>query len=195
METTPRTRLIQTACMLFQTQGYNSTGLNQILQESATPKGSLYHYFPGGKEDLAVAAIGFAGEAVGATLQQHLSMPASLHAVLGAVVQFFMDELAASDFKKGCPVATIALEQASHSAKIQAACAAVYGQWQDGIAALLLAHGVAQADKAAARLMNSLEGALILSRARASTLPLQQLIDDLPLLLPPATPTTPAKPA
>ena len=56
--------LIRTAMRLFRRQGYASTGLNQILAESGAPKGSLYHYFPGGKEELAVAAVTLAGSMV-----------------------------------------------------------------------------------------------------------------------------------
>ena len=52
----PRERLIQATAELLQTQGYRNTGLNQILQHSQVPKGSLYHYFPGGKDALVVAA-------------------------------------------------------------------------------------------------------------------------------------------
>ena len=56
-----RQALVETAMRLFRRQGYASTGLNQILSESQAPKGSLYYYFPGGKEALAVAAVELAG--------------------------------------------------------------------------------------------------------------------------------------
>lgn len=52
-----RTKLVQTASRLFQTQGYHGTGLNQITKESGAPKGSLYYYFPNGKEQLAIEAV------------------------------------------------------------------------------------------------------------------------------------------
>jgi TetR/AcrR family transcriptional repressor of lmrAB and yxaGH operons len=57
-------RLLGTAADLFQRQGYHGTGLNQILAESGAPKGSLYHYFPEGKEALAAAALGRSGEEI-----------------------------------------------------------------------------------------------------------------------------------
>jgi TetR/AcrR family transcriptional regulator, lmrAB and yxaGH operons repressor len=51
-----RDQIIQTTCTLLESQGYHATGLNQILKESGAPKGSLYYYFPQGKEELAEEA-------------------------------------------------------------------------------------------------------------------------------------------
>ena len=52
-----RDNLIYTAARLFRQQGYAATGINDILREAGAPKGSFYHYFPGGKEELGAAAI------------------------------------------------------------------------------------------------------------------------------------------
>jgi TetR/AcrR family transcriptional regulator, lmrAB and yxaGH operons repressor len=58
-----RTRLLDTASKLFRSQGFHATGLDQILRRSRTPKGSLYHYFPGGKDQLAIETVQYvAGE-------------------------------------------------------------------------------------------------------------------------------------
>ncbi len=59
-----RARIIATTVALMEAQGYHATGLNQILHQSATPKGSLYHHFPGGKEELAAEAVLAAGQAI-----------------------------------------------------------------------------------------------------------------------------------
>ena len=53
---------------LFRQQGYASTGLQQIVAESEAPKGSLYHYFPSGKEALGEAAVTLAGDMIGEML-------------------------------------------------------------------------------------------------------------------------------
>ena len=62
--------LTSTAMRLFRRQGYASTGLQQILAESRAPKGSLYYYFPNGKEQLGEAAVRLAGRLVGETLTE-----------------------------------------------------------------------------------------------------------------------------
>lgn len=52
-KTSDRDNILRTASRLFRKQGYHATGLNQITAESGAPRGSLYYYFPGGKEELA----------------------------------------------------------------------------------------------------------------------------------------------
>lgn len=183
METPPRERLVLTAARLLQTQGFNSTGLNQVLQESGVPKGSLYHYFPGGKEDLAIAAIEYSTADIGARLQQLASRPQPLLNTLSGVIDFFASELESSQFVKGCPVATIALEQAGVNPRIQAACSTAYATWQAALTALLDAHAEENAEALAERMLVALEGALLLSRARRDCGPLMRLKADLPMYL------------
>lgn len=59
-----RENFIETASRLFETKGYYATGLNEILKESGSPKGSLYYHFPKGKEELALEAINLAGKKI-----------------------------------------------------------------------------------------------------------------------------------
>lgn len=183
MNNSPRERLVQTTASLLQSQGYNSTGLNQILQQSEAPKGSLYHYFPGGKEELAIAAIEHATREVSTALQSRIGQQRNLKGALLAVIDFFIGELESSQFTKGCPVATIALEQAGVNLKIQAACENAYQTWQTGLAQMLGAYGVGQPLLQAERLLVLLEGATLLSRVRRNCAPLRQLKTDFPILL------------
>lgn len=175
MMTDARLRLIQTMAQLLQSQGYHHTGLNQIVELSGCPKGSLYHYFPGGKVDLAIAAIEHSSQALSAQLSERCRAHRDPAQGLKAVVDHFAQELAASDFSKGCPVATITLEQAAVNKPIQQACAAAYEQWQKGIAAYLHAHGVSDAMAQAEQFLAGVEGALTLARARHSVAPLRGL--------------------
>ncbi|MEM8691972.1 MAG: TetR/AcrR family transcriptional regulator [Pseudomonadota bacterium] len=57
-------RLIRAAANLFRTRGYHGVGLNDLLAEAQAPKGSLYHHFPNGKSDLALAAADWASDAM-----------------------------------------------------------------------------------------------------------------------------------
>ena len=68
-----REKILQAATRLFHLNGYHATGLNQILQESGAPKGSLYYHFPNGKEQLAAEAIQLSGQIIAADIRTRLN--------------------------------------------------------------------------------------------------------------------------
>ena len=57
MASDTRDRLIRSTSRLLRTQGYAATGLNQVMAEAEAPRGSMYFHFPGGKVELAGAAV------------------------------------------------------------------------------------------------------------------------------------------
>lgn len=90
-----------------------------------------------------------------------------------------------SDFHHGCPIATVALEAAATSPKIRQVCADIFGQWEDFLAARLERDGFSKkpARSLAVFMLSSLEGAMILCRARRSTAPLQCVSEKLTALV------------
>jgi len=170
---THRERLVEASADLIQRKGYHSTGLAEILTASGAPRGSLYHYFPGGKEDLACEAIALSAAKVMETLATVAQGARTPAAALNKIADHFATQLTASNFEKGCPVATITLELAGDSTRIQEACAAAYAGWQSGIEAMLTRAGIAGAKPLAETLLMTLEGALLLSRARRDCAPLR----------------------
>ena len=56
-----RERIMDSSAELFRRQGYNGTGVKQIVAAASAPFGSLYHFFPGGKEQLGVEVIHHSG--------------------------------------------------------------------------------------------------------------------------------------
>jgi TetR/AcrR family transcriptional repressor of lmrAB and yxaGH operons len=179
-----RQRLIDTTARLLQTAGYHHTGLNQIVAESGAPKGSLYHYFPGGKVALAVAALEQSASQLAQTLAQLSMAHAQADIGMAAVLDHFIEQLESSAFAKGCPVATTTLEQAALTPEIRDACARAYQLWQQGLEAYLAAHGVADAPVQAETLLMLIEGALLLSKAQHNCDPLRRLKARLPALIP-----------
>ncbi|MDZ4868399.1 MAG: helix-turn-helix domain-containing protein [Alphaproteobacteria bacterium] len=168
-----RERLVEASADLIQRKGYHSTGLAEILTASGAPRGSLYHYFPGGKEDLACEAIALSAAKVMQTLATVTKGARSPTTALNKIADHFAGQLTASNFEKGCPVATITLELAGDSTRIQEACAAAYAAWQAGIEAMLVRAGIVGAKPLAETLLMTLEGALLLSRARRDCAPLR----------------------
>src|SRR5687768_11075928 len=88
-----RERLIDTAAQLMWQQGYHATGLNQIVQESGAPKGSLYFHFPGGKEQLCVEALKTAGRRITEGLEKSFVRTTDPAAALRGFVTVFARRL------------------------------------------------------------------------------------------------------
>jgi TetR/AcrR family transcriptional regulator, lmrAB and yxaGH operons repressor len=170
--TDTRERVLRTAATLFRTQGYHATGLNQVIAEGRTPKGSLYFHFPGGKEQLAVESLALSGNELCAALEATLASSPEPVAALGRVVALLGAVLEESDFRDGCPVATVALDAAAQSEPIREACVGVYASWESLIAEHLRAAGIADADGLAVVVLATIEGALLLARTRRDLAPL-----------------------
>jgi TetR/AcrR family transcriptional repressor of lmrAB and yxaGH operons len=183
--TDTRDRAIRTAAHLFRAQGYHATGLNQVLAEGGLPKGSLYFHFPGGKEQLAVESLQRAGEELCAAIAEAMRSGADPAEALEKVLALLGDHLVATDFREGCPVATVALDAAAQSEAIRAACAGVYDSWEALVADRLRAAGVDDADGLATVLVAAVEGALLLARTRRDVAPLHTVGAHLRALLTP----------
>lgn len=84
-----RDKILETASRLFQLQGYHATGLNQIIKESGSPKGSLYYYFPKGKEELAIHAVHYTNKYVQVQIKESLNKSSDA----AQAIQYFIEEL------------------------------------------------------------------------------------------------------
>src|SRR5579859_7255472 len=124
-----RERIVTTSAELFRRQGYNATGVKQIVTEAGAPFGSLYHFFPGGKEQLGAETIRTSGamyEQLIPAVFDHAPDPVS------GVRMFFAGaaaHLVDTGYEDACPIATVALEVSSHSEKLRVACAEVFESW------------------------------------------------------------------
>jgi TetR/AcrR family transcriptional repressor of lmrAB and yxaGH operons len=166
--------LVRAAMRLFRRQGYASTGLAQILEESGAPKGSLYHYFPEGKEALGEAAVELAGGLVReklAELAERSREPSAFLRAYAKTMAGWMDE---SAFRSGCPIATTLLETAPASPRITAAGVRAIDGWIDVIAGVFERAGSErrEARSRAQLVVAAMEGALILARVRRSAQPI-----------------------
>jgi TetR/AcrR family transcriptional regulator, lmrAB and yxaGH operons repressor len=171
--TDTRKRLLDATAELFRRQGYTGTGLKQIVGHGAAPWGSLYHFFPGGKEQLAAEAI----ERSGRRYQRLLQMVLAGADPPSGIRDFFRlsaQALEASGYADGCPIATVALETANRTDTLRQACANVFQSWLATIIVALTDWGVqpAQAGQLATHALATYEGATLLSRTLRTTSPL-----------------------
>jgi len=169
-----RERLITAAVELFSRQGYEATGVKEIAAAGSAPMGSFYFHFPGGKEDLGVAALARGAEGFAAVLRRILASVEPVEEALAACAQWLADDLPASDWADGCPVATTALESVVRSQPLRAAAAAAFDEWEGAVRDRLTTAGMAPplAGEVAASAVALLEGAEMLARVRADPAPL-----------------------
>lgn len=169
-----RTAIVDAAARLFRRQGYAATGILDIAKLARAPKGSLYHYFPGGKDEIAAAAVTFAGALVTGTLRElseTTATAADLVKRYGVLLQGWM---AQSGFRDGCPITTTLLETAPQVEGPTRAGREAFAAWCGIIAAALVrdGHTAAEARRLATLVIASLEGALILARVEGRGQPI-----------------------
>ncbi len=169
-----RERIVSSSAELLRRQGYAATGVKQIVEAASAPFGSVYHFFPGGKEQLGAEAIRWSGALYGQLLPAVFDEAPDL---VSGVRDFFdgaAAHLEATDYADACPIATVALEVSSTSEPLREACAEVFEGWIAAATERFAAGGLspAQARDVAIALIAGLEGAFVLARALRSTEPL-----------------------
>ncbi|AWZ05749.1 MULTISPECIES: TetR/AcrR family transcriptional regulator [unclassified Streptomyces] len=169
-----RDRLVRTASRLMQRGGYENTPVKQLVREAGATLGSLYHFFPGGKQELAVAAIHYGDEEFTELISAGLASHPDPARAVETVAELLADALAASDWREGCPVTTTALETVGRIPELQTACARAFAHWEEIVAAKLLAsgHPEARARDLASTVINTLEGAETSAQVTRSRTPL-----------------------
>jgi len=170
-----RQQLIEAAAKLFRRKGYAASGLNYIVEESHTPKGSLYHYFPDGKEQLALEVLAYAGERALRTMRSLYDPGAEPGHVLIAYGELVSGWMAKSRFRDGCPVATALLELAATHTAVASVGVKVFDSWSEVFATSLVQRGVSRerAQRLASVAISAFEGALIQSRVNKSDKPIR----------------------
>jgi AcrR family transcriptional regulator len=179
--------MVLAAAKLFRTQGVTGTGLREIVEKADAPRGSLQHYFPGGKEQLVGEAIALTGDYVGRRVLHLLDRiePRTPGELFAALVGEWRDLYLREGFAQGCPLAAAAVDTAATSATLRLALADAFDRWRVPLQEALLALGVPQqrAPGLATVMITSMEGALILARSREDASVIDDVIDEIRPLL------------
>jgi AcrR family transcriptional regulator len=169
--TDTKARILDATADLFRRYGYTGTGLKQVVADANAPFGSLYHHFPGGKEELGADVIHRSGamyfEIVAAVIEAAPDLVTAMRDCFAGAAAV----LEATDFADACPIATVALEVANTNERLRIACAEVFESWIEGAIARFRPAGL---DDATARELSVLfitliEGAFVICRAARST--------------------------
>lgn len=191
-EISTRDRIINAATRLFQLQGYHATGLNQILRESNAPKGSLYYYFPKGKEELALECINLTNVFVEKTIKEGLAeIDDPAESIKKSIEKIVSNSNSEKDEKhsikstKKVSVNLIALETYATNETLRKACESAYNAWQNVYTEKLVEGGFNQEDAETLGMViqSMVEGAIIMSLTTNSDAPIQRIAEQIPILL------------
>ncbi|NNN29827.1 TetR/AcrR family transcriptional regulator [Streptomyces sp. S3(2020)] len=183
----PRERMVFSAAQLIRRDGVTATGMREVATHAGAPRGSLQHYFPGGKEQLVNEAVGWAGRYAGRRVDRFLAAldeptPGGLFAEM---VRQWTDEYEADGFAGGCPVAAATIDCAESTASTREAASAAFATWTGPVARALAGMGVPgrRAGALATLMISSLEGALLIARAERDVRALTTVARELGPLL------------
>ncbi len=189
MTTNSRARMVRSAASLIRRRGVTATSFSDVLAHSGAPRGSIYHHFPDGKEQLAGDAIRWTSDQL---LARQRACPATTASgVLDCFIDMWRQIVLASGGTAGCVVAGVAIDTVAGEQGLIDVVRATFRTWIDLLAGQLQAVGVPadQAASIAVAALAGMEGALILCRAERGIGPLETVAAELMRLLPEATTT------
>jgi AcrR family transcriptional regulator len=168
---TTKQRILDSTAALFMRYGYAGTGLKQIVSAANAPFGSLYHHFPGGKQELGVEVIYRSGAMYGELVMSVFDAAPDLLTGVRDCFAGAAAVLVATDYADACPIETVALEVASSNEPLRIATAEVFESWIVSATARFRAAGLddATARELSITFISLLEGAFILCRASRTT--------------------------
>ena len=172
-----RERMVASAVNLLARRGLQATSFSEVLEHSGAPRGSVYHHFPEGKNQMIDSALDAAGATAIELLDRKAGAPAEEIATW--FLHIWREVLIRGKFEAGCAVLAVAVaadspERLDHTAR-------VFRGWRRRLTELLVEGGLAPVDASrfAATLVAASEGAVVLARAEQSLEPFDLVAEQL----------------
>ncbi|MEO7494014.1 MAG: TetR/AcrR family transcriptional regulator [Massilia sp.] len=165
----------------FRQYGYEGASLARLSAATGLGRSSLYHYFPNGKEDMAVAAIGFVGDWFAAnvlpTLEGEDAPAERLDRMAAQLASFYQEGEAAclTDVFTIGEAGSVFQQRLGERVRMLMGRLSRIAQ-QAGVPA-------ADADRRAEDVVIGIQGSLIVSRATGSTAPFLRVCRNIPRVL------------
>lgn len=179
-----KARMLDSAALLLRERGVGGVTVDAVLAHSGAPRGSVYHHFPGGRDELLLGALTQAGAFVTGRLERAVERGDARQAV-ASFVRFWTQSLTDSDFRAGCPAVAAAVDGRLEIPGAAEAVRAVFDQWRSTLIRLLVADGYPRprAERLATMTLAAVEGAIILCRAGGDVRALEDVAAELDLML------------
>ena len=177
--------IIDIASSLFQQKGYLGVGLNEILKACNISKGSLYHHFPNGKEELLIACLHSMDEAITTDIVDIFSRYQTTGEATKAMIEKLVADFDREGTITGHTISSIVSEMASLSEPVRNTCSDLYTKIQGIYFKKLVADGFSKESAQPISLMMtaSIEGGMMLCLTQKTSNPLKVISQVLPNLL------------
>lgn len=166
-----RDRMIEAAILLMRGSGLSGAGINEIVRESGAPKGSIYHFFPHGKLQIATEALGVYSTRVMSFIDEALAAKRPPAAKVKALFRAFARRVEESDFQRSCAAGTVSLDLDADIRQLQPVLGEMFGEWIALIARHFDFGDKNRAESFAGLLLTAIEGAYVRCRAERSSRP------------------------
>jgi len=161
-------RILEAAIFLMKQSGLTGAGINQLLARSGAPKGSVYYYFPEGKQQITGEALRLYAQRVAVAFERALSSKRKPGDKIRALFRFVADRFEEGAFEQSCAAGAVTLDLDAEVIAIRPIIAAAFASWQAVIAKHLPIRSRARRESLAGLVLSTIEGAYIRGRAERS---------------------------
>ena len=170
----PREKLIEAAITLMRRSGLSGAGINEIVRESGAPRGSVYYFFPKGKQQIVTEGLTQYSERIVAFIDSTMSSKRKPGEKVKALFNAFAERLELGEFRHSCPVGTVCLDLDSELEGLRFVVAAAFDQYVKAIEVHFPFQDRRRAKSFAGLLLTTIEGAYIRGRADRSSKPFRE---------------------
>ncbi|MGA5200634.1 TetR/AcrR family transcriptional regulator [Streptomyces variegatus] len=181
---TTKRRMIGSAVELLRERGAAAVTIDAVLARSGAPRGSVYHHFPGGRNELLLTAAQQAGDYI-ARLIDAAVQDGDPALALDRFVGIWKQTLVDTDYLAGCPIVAVAVDPREDLPEATLLAREIFLQWKSRLRDLLTANGFSdeRARRLATLTVAAVEGAVILCRTDRSAAPLDDVVSEIGILL------------
>ncbi len=181
---TTKQRMLDSALLLLRERGAPGVTVDAVLAHSGAPRGSVYHHFPGGRNEIVLQALRLAGDYIAGMVETSVAEGDVLRTV-ERFVRFWKRALTSTDYRAGCPLVAVAIDSREHIPEAPDLVREIFTRWQASLADVLSTNGfpAERARRLASVVVSAIEGAIILSRAHRDLGPLDDVLTELTPLL------------
>ncbi|MEV6237538.1 TetR/AcrR family transcriptional regulator [Lentzea sp. NPDC051838] len=181
---TTKQRMLDSAVLLLRERGAAGVTVDAVLAHSGAPRGSVYHHFPGGRNEMVMGAVRQAGDYIAAMVSESAA-DGDVQLMVERLVAFWKRALTKTDYRAGCPVAAMAMDSRDIVPDAGEVVREIFTQWQTSLTEALSANGfeLQRAQRLATVIVSVIEGAIILCRAHRDLGPLDDVLVEIAPLL------------